>query len=159
MKKSFLLCACLVIMAFTLTACGEKNNPETTGTTTGSSTEGSSSTENGNNSNGTGSVGKDLGNMIDDAGDVVDDAAKDVSDALTGSYDTYDHAYKYFMDQIPGDSKNYEVRNNDKDLTDYNSGSMGYSKVGDFYVDSTSGKVYKAGSGSGVSEFDFSTLK
>ena len=33
MKKSFLLCACLVIMAFTLTACGEKNNPETTGTT------------------------------------------------------------------------------------------------------------------------------
>ena len=85
--------------------------------------------------------------MIDDAGDVVDDVAKDVSDALTGSYDTYDHAYKYFMDQIPGDSKNYEVRNNDKDLTDYNSGSMGYhfelhdtrksgnSKVGDFYVD------------------------
>ena len=64
--------------------------------------------------------------MIDDAGDVVDDAAKDVSDALTGNYDTYDHAYKYFMDQIPGDSKNYEVRNNDKDLTDYNSGSMGY---------------------------------
>lgn len=171
MKKSFLLCACLVVMAFTLTACGEKNNPETTGTTTGSSTEGSSSTENGNNSNGTGSVGKDLGNMIDDAGDVVDDAAKDVSDALTGSYDTYDHAYKYFMDQIPGNSKNYEVRNNDKDLTDYNSGSMGYhfelhdtrksdnSKVGDFYVDSTSGKVYKAVSGSGVSEFDFSTLK
>ena len=96
---------------------------------------------------------------------------RDVSDALTGSYDTYDHAYKYFMDQIPGDSKNYEVRNNDKDLTDYNSGSMGYhfelhdtrkpdnSKVGDFYVDSTSGKVYKAVSGSGVSEFDFSTLK
>ena len=38
MKKSFLLCACLVVMAFTLTACGEKNNPETTGTTTGSST-------------------------------------------------------------------------------------------------------------------------
>jgi len=35
MKKSFLLCACLVVMAFTLTACGEKNNPETTGTTTG----------------------------------------------------------------------------------------------------------------------------
>ena len=101
MKKSFLLCACLVVMAFTLTACGEKNNPETTGTTTGSSTEDSSSTENGNNSNGTGSVGKDLGNMIDDAGDVVDDAAKDVSDALTGNYDTYDHAYKYFMDQIP----------------------------------------------------------
>ena len=141
MKKSFLLCACLVVMAFTLTACGEKNNPETTGTTTGSSTEDSSSTENGNNSNGTGSVGKDLGNMIDDAGDVVDDAAKDVSDALTGNYDTY------------------------------NSGSMGYhfelhdtrksdnSKVGDFYVDSTSGKVYKAASGSGVSEFDFSTLK
>ena len=30
MKKSFLLCACLVVMAFTLTACGEKNNPETT---------------------------------------------------------------------------------------------------------------------------------
>ena len=99
MKKTFLLCACLVVMAFTLTACGEKNNPETTGTTTGSSTEDSSSTENGNNSNGTGSVGKDLGNMIDDAGDVVDDAAKDVSDALTGNYDTYDHAYKYFMDQ------------------------------------------------------------
>ncbi len=172
MKKTFLLCACCIIMAFALTACGSDNNPETTGNTTETGSTSTGNTENGDNKNDSGSVGEDLGNAVEDVGDAVDDTAKDIADGLTGNYDTYDNAYKYFMDQIPGDSKNYEVRNNDKDLTDYNSGSMGYhfelhdtrktsdSKVGDFYVDSTTGKVYKASDDNkSVDEYDFSDMK
>lgn len=166
MKKIILLCSCLVIMAFSLTACGSDNNPESTGTTT-EDTDGN--TDNSDTGNGD-TLGDDVGDIIEDAGDAVDDVAKDVADGISGTYDTYDDAYDYFMGQISDDSGRYEVRNNDKDLTEYTSGSTGYhfelhdttnesdSKVGDFYVDSETGKVYKADDEGNVSEYDFSDL-
>ncbi len=162
MKKMIILCSCLAIMAFSLTACGSDYNPESTGSTT----------EDDNNTDDNGdTLGDDVGDIIEDAGDAVDDVAKDVADGISGTYDTYDDAYNYFMGQFSDSNGNYEVRNNDKDLTEYTSGSTGYhfelhdasrdsdSKIGDFYVDSETGKIYKSNDdGNGVSEYDFSDL-
>lgn len=177
MKKIILLCSCLIITAFTLTACGSDNNPESTGTTTEDNSNNSNEDNtvdtdgNSDNTDDSGdSLGDDVGDVIEDVGDAVDDVAEDVADGISGSYDTYDEAYDYFMGQISDTSGKYEVRNSDKDLTEYTSGSQGYhfelhdstkssdSKIGDFYVDSESGKVYKANDNDGVSEFDFSDL-
>ncbi len=171
MKKIIILCSCLLIMAFSLTACGNNNNPESTGTTTEDANDNNTDGNDSNTDNDGDTLGDDIGDVIEDAGDAVDDVAKDVADGISGGYETYDDAYNYFMGQIPDTSGTYEVRNSDKDLTEYTTGSTGYhfelhdsskssdSKIGDFYVDSETGKVYKSNDdGDGVSEYDFSDL-
>lgn len=176
MKKLLTLGLSLALISFVFTGCGSNNDNTSTqdNSATENSTENTNNTNNGNSTDNNDSIGDDVGDIIDDAGDVVDDAAHDVSDALTGGYDTYDDAYSYFMGQLPGNSDRYEVRNSDKDLQNYSAGNTGYhfelhdttkdtdSKVGDFYVDSQTGKVYKANGDTdsgNVSEFDFSELK
>jgi hypothetical protein len=113
----------------------------------------------------------DAGNAVDDAANAVGDTVDNVTDAVTGNYSTYDDAYDYFMGMLPTENGNYEVTNSDKDLTEYTSGSHGYhfelhdssngedSKIGDFYVDSDSGKIYKADEDGNMKEYDFSDLK
>lgn len=178
MKKILILSFCLMLMAFALTACGnntgntDTDNTQTTNDQNGTDQNGTD--QNGTNQNGTSgsNLGNDIGNAVNDVGNAVDDVVDGVTDGLTGSYDTYDNAYNYFMGQFSNTDGRYEVRNNDKDLTEYTSGSQGYhfelhdttksdneSKVGDFYVDSKTGKVYKSGENNEVSEYDFSDLK
>lgn len=165
MKKILIFSFCLMLMAFALTACGD--NAGDMGNGTGSGTGSHSNTNNNN------SLGSNIGNAVDDIGNAVDNVVDDVADGLTGGYETYDDAYNHFMGNLSDFGGRYEVRNNDKDLTEYQSGHQGYhfelhdtkktgndSKVGDFYLDSRSGKVYKSnGTNGDVSEYDFSDLK
>ncbi len=164
MKKIIFLCLCMVMLCFSLTACGNDNaDNDTTG-----NSESNSTSEDGLMND----VGNDVGNAIDDIGDAVDDVANDVGDAVSNGFETYDDAYNHFMSQLPSGDGKYEVRNNDKDLTEYTSGRQGYhfelhdttlendSKLGDFYLDSEDGKIYHSDdNGKNYSEYDFSTLK
>ena len=175
MKKILIFSFCLMLLAFTLTACGDDAGQTGTGTGNGAGTNQSSEdrTDNnngGNNNGGNNSLGNNIGNAVDDIGNAVDDAVDDVADGLTGGFETYDDAYNHFMGNL---SDTNEVRNSDKDLTEYSTGNQGYhfelhdtektgndSKVGDFYVDSKTGKVYKSnGTNGDVSEYDFSDLR
>ena len=160
-----------MLMAFTLTACGNEADGMGNGTGSGTGSTHNSGTE-GNNKNNN-NLGSNIGNAVDDIGNAVDNVVDDVTDGLTRGFETYDDAYNHFMGNLSNSNGRYEVRNNDKDLTEYTSGSQGYhfelhdtkktgndSKVGDFYVDSKTGKVYKSnGTNGGVSEYDFSDLR
>lgn len=171
MKKILILSFCLMLMVFTLTACGDDADGMGAGNGTGTSQN--SGSNGNNNTNKNNSLGSNIGNAVDDIGNAVDNVVDDVADGLTGGYETYDDAYNHFMGNLSDSNGRYEVRNNDKDLTEYTSGSQGYhfelhdtqrtgnnSKVGDFYVDSRTGKVYKSNGKKGdVSEYDFSDLR
>lgn len=170
MKKIIVLCLCMLMLSLTLTACGNNG--------TNNSTDNSTSTDNNSSTNATSEegliddIGNDVGNAIDDVGNAVDDVANGVGDALTGGFNTYDDAYNHFMNQLPSGNKNYEVRNSDKDLTEYTQGRQGYhfelhnsalnenSKIGDFYLDVETGKIYHSeNNGEVFTEFDFSNLQ
>ena len=179
MKKIIILTMALMLCLFVITGCGSGSDKSDTDSTEAADTaDDTSESEDGAGDD----VANDVGDVIDDvadgAGDIVDDAAgtvddvtDDMTDAITGSYETYDDAYNYFMSMLPADSGNYEVRNSDKDLTEYDTGRQGYhfelhdssktdeTKLGDFYVDSETGKVYLQDESDGsVSEYDMSEL-
>jgi hypothetical protein len=145
-----------------------------------------SSGENSDTSNGTDKGDGDLsdaGNdLVDGAENAVDDVTDGVSDMVDGTtdaasdvvngvFESFDDASDWFLDQIPNSSGRYSVENSDKDLTSYSGDRTGYhielhdsnrtgdTKVGDFYVDSENGKVYKSDEhGETFAEYDFSDL-
>ncbi|MGN0395665.1 MAG: hypothetical protein ACI4EF_09885 [Coprococcus sp.] len=189
MKRIIALCICAVMLC-SLAACGgnnANNNTNSSSTETNNSADttqegtgnnnGANNGNNGNSGNNNGNtsgsnIGNDIGNAIDDVGNAVDDVANGVGDAVSGVFNTYDDAYDHFMKQLPASNNKYEVRNNDKDLTEYTSGKQGYhfelhdntlnenSKIGDFYLDVQDGKIYHStDNGQNYSEYNFSTLK
>lgn len=140
------------LLCFTLTGCG---NNTTTGSTSG------------NNDN----------NVVDEAADDVGDAAKDVANDIgnavddlvgNGGFDNYNDAHDYFMDTMGSyhaDAK-FELRDEDQELNDYQEGSKGYrfnlydtssntdgELFGEFYVDATSGAIYRKGDDGKVTEY------
>ena len=150
-KNCLRLAATACVFCFILTGCGNKDNASTSG----------------NNDNG---VAEDV---ADDVGDAADDLANGVGDAVddlvgNGGFDNYNDAHDYFMDTMGSyhaDSK-FEIRDEDKELNDYQEGSKGYhfnlydtSKndqgelFGEFYVDATSGTIYKKGSNNSIEEY------
>lgn len=175
MKKIIIITMALMLSLFVITGCGNNDDK------TGNDNEVTDTTD--DTGNAVDDAADDIGNAVDDvadgAGDIVDDAAgtvddvaDDVTDSATGNYETYDDAYNYFMNMLPADSTNYEVRNSDKDLAEYDTGKQGYhfelhdtsktdeTKLGDFYLDTDTGKVYLQDPSDGsVSEYDMSTLK
>lgn len=173
MKKILILSFCLMLMVFSLTACGNEAGGMGDGSGSGTGTGQNAGSESNNNTNHNNNLGSNIGNAIDDIGNAVDNVVNDVADGLTAGYETYDDAYNQFMRRLSDSTGRYEVRNNDKDLTEYTSGSQGYhfelhdtqkkeneSKVGDFYMDSRTGKVYKSTGNNGkVVEYDFSDLR
>lgn len=107
-------------------------------------------------------VGDAVKDTVDGAGEAVDDVADGVGDAIDnlggGSFDSYDEAKKYLLDKLKKDNAgaSYEVREETKDLTAYNSndsGAEGYrfsvyetdggEKIGIYYVDKDTGKIYR----------------
>lgn len=144
------------LLCFALTGCG---NNTTTGSTSG------------NNDN----------NVVDEAADDVGDAVDDVADGIgnavndlvgNGGFDNYGDAHDYFMDTMGSyhaDAK-FELRDEDKNLNDYQEGSKGYrfnlydtssnadgELFGEFYVDATSGAIYRKRDDGKVSEYPGST--
>ena len=92
----------------------------------------------------------------------VDDVADGIGDAIDnlggGSFDRYEDARDYLLGKLRKDNAaaNYEVRDENTDLTAYNhndSGAEGYQfsvyetdnneKIGIYYVDKNTGKIYR----------------
>ena len=144
-KKCWMLTMVAVLtlsVAAMFTGCSNKNDATTTETTG----EGASTTATNN----------DLGDDVEDAADDVADGAKDLADDVANGFDNYDDAHDYLINKLGSDGDGqYEVRNKDKDVSEYRSGAKGYhfeiydtskdsgKKYGDFYVDKSNGKIYK----------------
>lgn len=164
--KLFVCATCILAMGcFVLTACGDKNS------TSGNNTQ----EQNGNDNAADGANG---GNAMDDAGNAIGDAVDDIADGIgdaandiTSGFENYGDAHDYFMKRMGEDNPKaqYELRNESEDLTTYDGSTQGYhfelydtatnsdgERIGDFYLEPKSGKVYKKDSGSGnINEYQF----
>lgn len=167
--KQTVVIFCLAATAMMYAGCGSSQNNanqnEGNGTSAvqeGTSTAGTGSSttatdQNTNQNNDGVTIGEDVGRAVDDAANGVGNAVKDMADV---NYGDYDSAHEYLMGQIGGtDHKTrYEVRNENRELTNYDksdSGKKGYryeiydttkgngKKFGVFYVDQETGKIYK----------------
>lgn len=162
--KKFKLFACvtciLAMGCFVLTACGDKN-----------STSGNNTQEQNGNGNAAGGANGDnaLGDAVDDVADGIGNAV----DEITSGFTNYSDAHDYFMKRMRADNPNaqYELRNESEDLTAYDGNTQGYhfelydtatnsdgERIGDFYLEPKSGKVYQKDSGSGkFNEYQFAS--
>ena len=106
--------------------------------------------------------------VTDGVADGVKDVADGVENTVSGAFGSFDDA----MNQLPNENGRFEVANSDKDLTSFSGDRTGYhielhdnnrdgdTKVGDFYIDSNNGKVYKSDEhGKTFAEYDFSDFK
>lgn len=141
----------------------------------GNDDKGSTSGNNDNNvvTDAADNVGDAAGDLAEGAGNAVEDVADGVGNAVddlvgTNGFDNYDDAHKYFLETMGNyhaDAK-FEIRDEDKNLTDYQEGSKGYrfklydtSKnqegelFGEFYVDADTGMIYRAGDDKKVTEY------
>lgn len=146
-KNYFRILAVACIFCFALTGCGNKDNASTSG----------------NNDN----------NLADDASNTVDDVADGIGNAVddlvgNGGFNNYNDAHDYFMDTMGSyhADSSFELRDEDQNLNDYQEGSKGYrfnlydtssnqegDLFGEFYVDATSGKIYRKGNDGTISEY------
>lgn len=150
-------------VCFSMTACG---NSTTTGSTSGN-----------NDNNVVEDVAEDAGDAVGDlaegAGDAVGDVANGVGNAVddlvgNGGFDNYNDAHDYFLDTMNSyhADANFEIRDEDRDLNDYQEGSKGYhfhlydtSKnddgdlFGEFFVDANSGQIYQKDKNGKINEY------
>lgn len=134
-----------MIAAFSFTGCGNSSTGTTTGTTMEGSTDTGTTTGSGTptTAGDADNAGDTVGNVADDVGDAVGDVAKGVGDAagdvakgvgdgvgdlVDGGFETYDDAHDYLIGRFQDrDSKGrYEVRNESKTLNEYDKGKQGY---------------------------------
>ncbi|MBE5942904.1 MAG: ubiquinone biosynthesis protein [Lachnospiraceae bacterium] len=148
--------ACLSMIACSLccglVGCGNDKNGSTSGNNDSNITN-----DTANN------VGDAAGDLVEGAGNAVEDVADGVGNAvddLVGmdGFDNYDDAHSYFLETMGNyhsDAK-FEIRDEDRNLSDYQEGSKGYrfhlydtSKnsegelFGEFYVDANTGMIYQ----------------
>lgn len=171
MKKYFLLVTCMTLTMILFCGCGNSNGASSTGSSSAASTQTTSETQNGNSSEGNSTDSSDKG-VVGGAADAVKDVADGVGNTVSGIFGSFDDAQDWFMDQLPAGDGRFEVANSDKDLTEFSVGKTGYhielhdnnkegdTKVGDFYIDSSDGKVYRSDEhGKTFAEYDFSDYK
>lgn len=182
MKKYFLLVTCMTLTMILFCGCGNSNGASSTGSSSAASTQTTSEAQNGNSSEGNSTDSSDKGivggaadavkNVADGVADGVKDVADGVGNTVSGIFASFDDAQDWFMDQLPAGDGRFEVANSDKDLTEFSVGKTGYhielhdnnkegdTKVGDFYIDSSDGKVYRSDEhGKTFAEYDFSDYK
>ena len=171
MKKYFLLVTCMTLTMILFCGCGNSNGASSTGSSSAASTQTTSEAQNGNSSEGNSTDSSDKG-VVGGAADAVKDVADSVGNTVSGIFGSFDDAQDWFMDQLPAGDGRFEVANSDKDLTEFSVGKTGYhielhdnnkegdTKVGDFYIDSSDGKVYRSDEhGKTFAEYDFSDYK
>ncbi len=171
MKKYFLLVTCMALTMILFCGCGNSGGASSTGSSSAASTQTTSEAQNGNSSEGNSTDSSDKG-VVGGAADAVEDVADGVGNTVSGIFGSFDDAQDWFMDQLPAGDGRFEVANSDKDLTEFSGGKTGYhielhdnnkegdTKVGDFYIDSSDGKVYKSDEhGKTFAEYDFSDYK
>lgn len=183
--KRILLTAGMALTMIAFCGCGNSSDAGTTGSSSSSSTTQTSnansetSSEAEKDNTGSGDDKGIIGGAADAVKDVTDgvaDGVKDVADGVentvSGAFGSFDDAQDWFMNQFPNENGRFEVANSDKDLTSFSGDRTGYhielhdnnrdgdTKVGDFYIDSNNGKVYKSDEhGKTFAEYDFSDFK
>lgn len=146
---SLLLVTCSLGLA--LTGCGNNDKGSTSGN---------------NDNNVVEDAANNVGNAVEDVADGVGNAVNDL--VGTNGFDNYEDAKSYLlqtMEEYHPDMK-FEIRDEDKNLTDYQEGSKGYrfrlydtSKdengelFGEFYVDANSGVIYRMGDNETFEEY------
>jgi hypothetical protein len=130
----------------------------------GNSTNGSTSGNNDNTT--TGDVAQDVGDAVDDVADGVGDAVNDL--VGNNGFTNYADAHDYFLDTMSSyhADANFELRDEDQELNDYQEGSKGYhfhlydtsndesgEYFGEFFVDATSGTIFQRGENGDVNEY------
>lgn len=158
LKNCLRLVTVACVVCFAMTGCGN-NQTSTSGNNT-------TSTENNKNNN----VVEDV---VDNAGNAVEDVANGVGNAVedlvgNGGFNNYKDAHDYFLETMGAyhSDATFELRDENEDLNDYQEGSKGYhfslydtSKnekgdlFGEFYVDATSGTIYKKGENGEITEY------
>lgn len=162
LKKLLCLSVVACSLCVGLAGCGNNNNGSTSG-------------NNDNNIVGDAAenVGNAAGDLAEGAGNAVEDVADGVGNAVddlvgTNGFDNYDDAHKYFLETMGNyhtDAK-FEIRDEDRNLSDYQEGSKGYrfhlydtSKnqdgelFGEFYVDADTGVIYKVEGDNNFTEY------
>lgn len=156
-KQFMFLSALCVAAAFTLTGCG--NN--TAGSTSG------------NNNTDKNDLSQDVSEAARDTADAAKDVAENIGDATddllgSGGFDNYNDAHDYFLETMGAyhSDAEFELRDEDRELNDYQEGSKGYhfylydtsknssgERFGEFFVDATSGKIYERGDDNVIVEY------
>ncbi len=170
-RKNLLLLfvVAMLVIASTFTGCGNVD-----GTNDGNTNGQENTTNDNNGGNGTDNTGTDTNNnnggttnqngnttgdnsLMQDAANGVGDAANAVGDTIkdvANGFNNYEDASAYFMKQMGGNNQNatYELRNENRNLMEYDTGKQGYrfqlhdtstnKAMGEYYVDATTGKIY-----------------
>lgn len=159
--KNYLgLAAVTCTLCFVMTGCGNNKTNSTSG--------------NNNNKTNNNNVVSDV---VDDVGTAVGDVANGVGNAVNdlvgnSGFNNYTDAHDYFLDTMGAyhsDAK-FEIRNEDKNLNDYQEGSKGYhfhlydtsnnaegELFGEFFVDANSGAIYKKDTNGTITEYPGTT--
>ncbi len=166
-KHLLTLCIACSFFALCLTGCGSKNAKSFSG----------------NNDTDKNDLSEDLSEATQNAADDIADGAKDIAEGISdatddllgdGGFTNYNDAHDYFLDTMSAyhSDAQFELRNEDKKLNDYQEGSKGYhfylydtsrnkegEKFGEFFVDATSGRIYQKGNDSSISEYPATSRK
>lgn len=157
-KNYICLAAVACVVCFVMTGCG--NN------TTSTSGNNTSSASGNDDNNVVEDVADDAGNAVEDVADGVGDAVEDL--VGNGGFNNYKDAHDYFLETMGAyhSDASFELRDEDEELNDYQEGSKGYhfslydtSKnekgelFGEFYVDATSGTIYKKDENDKITEY------
>ena len=169
-KKILALVMTVMMVSFVFVGCGNDDMNDATGgnETSTSTTNGTNqdnmdgnTTDNGVVGDAAEGVGDAVGDVVDGVGDAVGDVVDGVGDATkditSGGFSSYEDAHDYLIDRLGHEDNqaSYEIRNVKKDVVEYQNGQKGYQfevhdtrdgkdkKVGTFYVDQETGKVYK----------------
>lgn len=161
-QKTYVAMLLAVFVILSLVGCGMKNSKDNAETTTGWSVANpDNTTENKKTTESTGTDNNAQNNVEEDTDGIMDNLG-------AGTFDTYEDAKNYLMDKLTADNEDiaYEFREEDENLTSYDSnnpGAEGYQfhvyeseggkKTGDYYVDKDTGKVYRYTKDNKITEF------
>lgn len=161
-QKTYVAMLLAVLVVLSLAGCGMKNSKDNAEATTGWSVANpDNTTENKKTTESTDTDNNAQNNIEEDTDGIMDNLG-------AGTFDTYEDAKNYLMDKLTADNEDidYEFREEDENLTSYDSnnpGAEGYQfhvyeseggkKTGDYYVDKDTGKVYRYTKDNKITEF------